>query len=68
MTNASNIEIRMLTAALQLAVAYRDQDPQDLKNAASVLMDWVHADEPTRREIYSAWRNKDNGAASSETF
>ena len=68
MTDASNIEIRMLTAALQSAVAYRDQDPQGLKNAASVLLDWAHADESARREIYSVWRNKDNGAASSETF
>lgn len=68
MTEASNIEIGMLTAALQSAVAYRDQYPQDLKNAASVLMDWAVADEAARRKIYSAWRNKDNGAASSETF
>lgn len=68
MTNASTIEMQMLTSSLQRAIAHQQDDPQDLKDTAKTLMDWAHAGEAARREIYAAWRNKDNGATSSETF
>jgi hypothetical protein len=51
------IEIGMLAASLQQAVAYRDQEPEELLSISRTIMDWACADDATRREIYRAWRN-----------
>lgn len=51
-------QLGMLTASLQSAVAYRDSEPGELKKIAKVLMDWAHAEDVDRSEIYSVWRNE----------
>ena len=57
MKTEDQIELGMLSAALQMAVCYRESEPQDLMDIAKVINDWSHADDTNRREIYREWRN-----------
>lgn len=57
LSHEDSIEIGMLAAELSRSVTYMDQEPDAVKSIAKTLMDWAHADEQGRREIYSAWRN-----------